>query len=109
MTQIHATAIIDSDAEVDEKVVIGPYCYVGKNVKLGKDVQLLSHVVIEGHTSIGDGTRVFPFASIGYDPQDLGTSNAWPVSGSACEFMRIGRTKIIVETGPKEGFATKNY
>ena len=71
MTQIHATAIIDSDAEVDEKVVIGPYCYVGKNVKLGKDVQLLSHVVIEGHTSIGDGTRVFPFASIGYEPQDL--------------------------------------
>ena len=71
MTQIHATTIIHSDAEVDEGVVIGPYCCVGKDVKLGKDVQLLSHVVIEGHTSIGDGTRVFPFASIGHQPQDL--------------------------------------
>ena len=71
MTQIHATAIIHSDAEVDENVVIGPYCCVGKDVKLGKDVQLSSHVVIEGHTSIGDGTKVFPFASIGHEPQDL--------------------------------------
>ena len=71
MTQVHATAIIHSDAEVDERAVIGPYCCVGKDVKLGKDVQLLSHVVVEGHTSIGDGTRVFPFASIGHEPQDL--------------------------------------
>ena len=71
MTQIHATAIIHSDTKVDEGVMIGPYCCVGKDVKLGKDVQLLSHVVVEGHTSIGDGTRVFPFASIGHEPQDL--------------------------------------
>ena len=68
---IHVTAIIDKGAKIDEGVVIGPYCVIGRNVRLSKGVTLHSHVCIEGFTSIGDNTTIYPFASIGHPPQDL--------------------------------------
>lgn len=68
---IHPSAIVDPAAKLGANVRVGPYCIVGANVTLADDVELISHVVIEGRTSIGAGTRVFPFASIGHQPQDL--------------------------------------
>jgi UDP-N-acetylglucosamine acyltransferase len=70
-TQIHPTAVIESGAELGQDVKIGPYCVVGPNVKLGDNVQLKSHVAVDGYTTIGDSTVVFPFASLGHAPQDL--------------------------------------
>ncbi len=70
-SNIHPTAIISSKAELGESVRIGPYSIVGDNVHLSDNVELKSHVVIEGRTSIGEGTRVFPFTSLGLPPQDL--------------------------------------
>jgi UDP-N-acetylglucosamine acyltransferase len=71
MTSIHPTAIIDAKAEISASAIIGPYCVIGPEVRLGDDVELLSHVVVAGRTTIGAGTRIFPFASIGHRPQDL--------------------------------------
>ena len=68
---IHPTAIIDSAAKLGVGVKIGPYCTVGANVTLGDHVQLISHVVVDGRTSIGANTVVYPFASLGTRPQDL--------------------------------------
>jgi UDP-N-acetylglucosamine acyltransferase len=68
---IHPTAVVDPAAEIGVNVLIGPYCVVGPNVKLGDNVRLVSHVVIDGRTSIGADTTVFPFASLGHPPQDL--------------------------------------
>lgn len=69
--QIHPTAIIDPAAKIGADVKIGPYSVVGANVELHDRVELKSHVVVEGHTIVGEGTSVFPFASIGHAPQDL--------------------------------------
>jgi UDP-N-acetylglucosamine acyltransferase len=71
MPQIHPTAIVAPGAMLAADVVIGPYCTVGENVTLGSRVTLRSHAVVDGRTKIGEGTRVFPFASIGLEPQDL--------------------------------------
>jgi UDP-N-acetylglucosamine acyltransferase len=71
MPQIHPTAIVAPGAELARDVVIGPYCTVGENVVLDVGVTLISHVVVDGHTTVGAGTRIFPFASIGLEPQDL--------------------------------------
>ncbi len=68
---IHKTSVIDAKAKISKNVKIGPFCYVGPNVTLKDDVELISNVHIEGDTIIGDGTRIFPFASIGTQPQDL--------------------------------------
>lgn len=71
MSQIHPTAIVTPGARLADDVVIGPYCVVGEHVALAAGVSLKSHVVIDGRTTIGEGTRIFPFASIGLEPQDL--------------------------------------
>jgi UDP-N-acetylglucosamine acyltransferase len=71
MPQLHPTAIVAPEAILAEDVIVGPYCIVGEDVTLAAGVTLGSHAVIDGRTIIGDGTRVFPFASIGLEPQDL--------------------------------------
>jgi UDP-N-acetylglucosamine acyltransferase len=68
---IHPTALVEDGARLGAGVKIGPYCLIGPNVTLGDGVDLVSHVVVAGTTGIGAGTRVFPFASIGHQPQDL--------------------------------------
>ncbi|MDZ4843289.1 MAG: acyl-ACP--UDP-N-acetylglucosamine O-acyltransferase [Hyphomicrobium aestuarii] len=69
--EIHSTAIVESGAKLGSGVKVGPYCIVGHDVELGESVELVSHVCIAGRTSIGSRSRVFPFASIGHQPQDL--------------------------------------
>ena len=71
MTIIHPTALVANGAELGADVKIGPYCIVGDFVKLSDGVELISHVVVEGITRVGTNTRIFPFASIGHQPQDL--------------------------------------
>jgi UDP-N-acetylglucosamine acyltransferase len=71
MASIHPTAIVAKGAKIADTVEIGPYCVVGDNVTLSDRVKLRSHVVVEGRTSIGADTQIFPFASIGHQPQDL--------------------------------------
>ena len=71
MSNIHETAIIEDGAQLGQDVSIGPYCCVGSDVILGDGARLESHVVVSGTTSIGAGTHIFPFASIGHQPQDL--------------------------------------
>ena len=68
---IHPTAIVESGAVLGDGVRIGPYCVVGPHVRLGDEVELFSHVAVAGQTTIGARTRIWPFASVGHQPQDL--------------------------------------
>jgi UDP-N-acetylglucosamine acyltransferase len=68
---IHPTALVSPSAKIGKDVKIGPYSIIGDNVELGNGVEVMSHVCIDGHTSVGEGTRIFPFAVVGYIPQDL--------------------------------------
>ena len=69
--QIHPAATVEDGARLGAGVLIGPFCHVGADVVLGEGVSLLSHAVVVGRTTIGARTRIFPFASIGHEPQDL--------------------------------------
>lgn len=68
---IHPTAVIAEGATLGAGVKIGPYCVIGANVTLGDNVELKSHVCVDGHTTIGEGTIIWPFASIGAETPDL--------------------------------------
>jgi UDP-N-acetylglucosamine acyltransferase len=68
---IHPTAIIHSGAQIGANCEIGPYCVLGEHVVLGDNCQLHSHVVIDGHTKLGQANEIFPFACIGLKTQDL--------------------------------------
>ena len=65
MTNIHPTAIVDAHADIADDVEIGPYCTVGPHVKIGSGTRLISHVVVDGHTTMGQRNLVYPFAAIG--------------------------------------------
>src|SRR5678815_69219 len=68
---VHPSAVIHPKAQVGPDCEIGPYCVIGEHVVLGARCRLHSHVVIDGHTRLGQGNEIFPFASIGLKTQDL--------------------------------------
>jgi UDP-N-acetylglucosamine acyltransferase len=67
----HPTAIIHPRAELASSVSVGPYTVIEKGVELGDDCEVMSHVVLGGPTKIGRRNRIFPWASIGLEPQDM--------------------------------------
>ena len=69
---IHASAIVDSAAEIGEGVSIGPFSIIGPNVRIGNNSSIGSHVVIDGDTVIGQDNRIYDFASLGCEPQHTG-------------------------------------
>ncbi len=76
---IHSSAIINKKSKISENVNIGPYCVIGPDVEIDTNTILHSHVNIVGNTKIGKNNEIFPFASIGTNPQDLkykGESNS---------------------------------
>lgn len=69
--QIHSTAVVEDGARLGAGCRIGPFCVVGADVELDEGVELISHVVVHGRTRIGARSKLYPFASIGHQPQDL--------------------------------------
>jgi UDP-N-acetylglucosamine acyltransferase len=90
MGKLHPTAVIDPHAELASDVEVGAYVVIGAKVKIGKGSKIKSHAVIEGRTTLGEGTVVFPFASVGEAPQDL------KYKGEPSELI-IGNNNIIRE------------
>ena len=70
MALVHPTAIVDAAAELAPDVEIGPWTQVGPGVSIGAGTKVGSHVVLAGRTRIGAGNRIFPFCSLGTEPQD---------------------------------------
>ena len=87
---IHSTAIIHPGAQIDSDCDVGPYCVIGEHVALGRGCKLHSHVVIDGHTRIGQGNEIFPFAAIGMKTQDLKYKGGNPR-------LEIGDTNVFRE------------
>ena len=68
---IDPTAQVHPDARIGTGTSIGPYAVIGPDVCIGENCRIGASVVIDGWTQIGDGTQIFPMASIGLAPQDL--------------------------------------
>ena len=90
MTAIHATALVDSHAQLESSVTVGPYTVIGPHVKIGAGTTIGAHCVIEGHTTIGSDNRIFQFNSLGAIPQDK------KYAGEPCELV-IGDRNTIRE------------
>ncbi len=87
---IHATAVVDSAAELDSSVSVGPYTVIGPHVRIGAGTTVGPHCVIEGHTTIGNDNRIFQFSSLGAIPQDK------KYAGEPCELV-IGNRNTVRE------------
>ena len=89
-TGIHATALVDSRAQLDSSVSVGPYTVIGPHVRIGQGSTIGAHCVIEGHTTLGRDNHVFQFNSLGAVPQDK------KYAGEPCELV-IGDRNTIRE------------
>ncbi|RDH85268.1 MAG: acyl-[acyl-carrier-protein]--UDP-N-acetylglucosamine O-acyltransferase [endosymbiont of Galathealinum brachiosum] len=87
---IHQTAIVDEKASIAEDVSIGPYSIIGAGVEIDSGTWVGPHVVINGPTKIGKNNKIFQFASVGEEPQDL------KFSGET-SYLEIGDNNIIRE------------
>jgi UDP-N-acetylglucosamine acyltransferase len=101
MPRIHPTACVDRAAQIGDGVEIGPYCVVGPDVAIGPGAGLLAHVHVAGHTSIGEGTVIYPFASLGTPPQSVryrgGPTRL--VVGRGCDI----RESVTMNIGTEDG------
>ena len=98
---IHKNSIISKKAKISKTAKIGPYTVVGPNVEIGENVEIQSHVSIVGNTKIGLGTKIFPFASIGAQPQDLkykGEKNSLVIGKN-----NIIREYVTINPGTRDG------
>jgi len=87
---IHPSAVIAEGAIIDAEARIGPFCVVGSHASIGPGCELISHVCVDGHTRLGANNKVFPFVSLGHQPQDL------KYKGEASELI-IGDNNTIRE------------
>jgi UDP-N-acetylglucosamine acyltransferase len=87
---IDPTARVAPTAQIGAGSVIGPYAVIGANVVLGRNVRVGASAIVDGHTTVGDETEVYPFASVGMPPQDL------KYKGEPTELV-IGKRNIIRE------------
>lgn len=103
MTFIHPTAVVDPEAVIGEDCHIGPYCFVGPKVTLGDRNHLFSNVIIGKNTVLGSDNKIYAYAVLGTDPQDLkfGGEETWLKIGSfntIREFVTINRSNQTEES-----------
>jgi UDP-N-acetylglucosamine acyltransferase len=101
MTAVDPTARIAPGAVIGKDVSVEAYSVVGPNVVIEDGCRLLSHVHITGHTTLGAGSIVYPFASLGTPPQSV-KYNGGPTRlliGQKCEI----REHVTMNTGTEEG------
>ncbi len=68
--RVHATALVDAAAELDDGVLIGAYTLIGAGVRIGEGTTIGPHCVIEGPTTIGRNNRIGSHNALGLAPQD---------------------------------------
>lgn len=104
--KIHPTAIIGEDVTIGEDVEIGPYSVIGNHVVIGNRTRLIAQCHVSDYTTMGSGNVLYPFASIGTDPEDYAYD---PSQGPS--FVQIGndnkfREGVTINRGTHAGTTT---
>ena len=101
---IHSSAVVHPDAQIGSNCHIGPFCVIGEHATLGPDCRLHSHVVVDGHTTLGAGNELFPFAAIGLKTQDLKWKGG--VTRTVIGDHNVFRENTTVHSATNDGDAT---
>jgi UDP-N-acetylglucosamine acyltransferase len=95
VARVHSTAVVDPRAKLAEDAIVGPYCVIGESVELAAGVEVVAHAWIGGRTTVGAGTRIFPFAVLGTPAQVHGDDA--PCAQGRAGSLVIGEHNVIRE------------
>ncbi len=98
---IHPTAVVDPTAKIPGSCSIGPYCVIGAGVELGENCELAAHVVLSGPSKFGADNKIFSFAALGGEPQDITYKNE-PTRLEVGDRNQI-REYVTITRGTKKG------
>ena len=90
MTNIHATALVDPQAQLADSVTVGAFAYIGSNVILGEHCIVEHHATIDGYTEMGPNNHVYPYSFLGAKTHDL------KFKGGRCS-LKIGQNNVFRE------------
>lgn len=102
MPTIHPTAFVDPLANLADDVFVGPYCIIEGRVTLGSGCRLVSHACLKGPLTMGADNIVYPFACIGYDPQDRKFSPDFEGAGAVIGDRNTFRESVTVHRATGE-------
>jgi UDP-N-acetylglucosamine acyltransferase len=101
MSRVHPLACVDAVATIADDAEVGPFCVIGPNAVIGAGCRLIAHVHVAGHTTIGERTVVYPYASLGSPPQSTkyrgGATRL--IIGAGCEI----RENVTMSVGTEDG------
>ncbi len=107
MPRIHPTAHVEAAANLAEDVEIGPYCVVRGPVTLGAGVRLLGNVYLQGPLTIGEGSILYPFVCVGFEPQDVKFKPGHATAGVVIGKHAILREHVTVHAATKPDAPTR--
>jgi UDP-N-acetylglucosamine acyltransferase len=84
MPNVHSTATIEGEVTLADDVVIGSHCVLdGKAgpIAIGHGTRLLGNIYLTGPLTLGENNSVYPFACLGFAPQDLKWDPSRPGAG----------------------------
>lgn len=106
MATVHSTAILGKNVQLDEGVVVGPYCIIGDKVSIGAGTILHAHVVVANGVKMGQGNHLYPNCAIGCCPQVLGMTPETSLGGLVIGDRNMIRENVTIHPSRHEGGAT---
>ena len=94
--RIHPSAVIEGDVTLGDDVAVGPGCVIDGTVgpvQIGDRCRLIANCYLTGPLTMGEENVIWPAASLGAPPQDIGWDPAEPGAG-----MVVGHHNIFRES-----------
>ncbi len=102
MPTIHPTAFVDPHANLADDVVVGPYSIIEGRVTLGPGCKLIAHVCLKGPMTLGRDNTIYPYACLGYDPQDRSFSPDTDGAGTVIGDSNYIRESVTIHRATKD-------
>ena len=106
MTQIHPSAVIHEDAQLDDDVIIGPNCVIHSGVSISSGTILEANVVIYKNVKIGSKNQIFPNCVLGSLPQVLRLKLDSEIGGLTIGDENTFREQVTIHPGIHPGNQT---
>ena len=107
MAQIHSSSSVAASVQLADSVEIGPGCHITGEVTLHENVKILGSAYLQGPLTVGAGTVIYPFVTLGMEPQDVKFKRGMPTGGVTIGQDCIFREQVSIHAATKPDIPTR--